>query len=240
MKLTQLILLATIALCSCTGYVVEHNVVYYKQWNEAVGSFRTKLPADAESFETLGRGYACDKAHVFRVGSIVDGADPKTFDIIDDAYATDKFRAYYYGTAIELSRPENFERIDGYYSTDRHDVFYTSKALHVCDAKKFRFVFKEDTDDNYQRWATDGCFYYLSEFKIPSDDYTNVRIFKNSAGFAKDKRWVYFLNHRINQNQDGKHILDTVDVATFEVTDYVECRDKFGCINVFHGREDCK
>lgn len=91
-----------------------------------------------------------------------------------------------------------------------------------------------------ERWATDGCFYYFNQHKIPSDDYKNVYLYRGSAGFAKDRRWVYFRNRKINFDQDGQRILDTADVETFEVRGYLDCRDKFGCINPYHGREQCE
>ena len=76
-------------------------------------------------------------------------------------------------------------------------------------------------------------------FKIPSDDYKNLFLFKGSAGIAKDKKWVYMMDRKINFDEEGNKILDTVDAATFTVTNYLECKDKYGCINVYHGREDC-
>jgi hypothetical protein len=110
--------------------------------------------------------------------------------------------------------------------------------LHVCSARDFKYVY---TDDNgWARWTTDGCFYYYMNFKVPSDDFRHMTVYKNSGGLAKDRKWVYFLDHRINYNDSGRWVIDTVDVTSFVVTGFLECRDKYGCINPYHGREHCK
>ncbi len=77
-------------------------------------------------------------------------------------------------------------------------------------------------------------------FKVPSDDFRHMTVYKNSGGLAKDRKWVYFLDHRINYNDSGRWVIDTVDVTSFVVTGFLECRDKYGCINPYHGREHCK
>lgn len=241
-KYLQTLIWLTIFLTGCTGYNIEREGVYYKDWNEARGSAQTLLKdADPETFEILNNDdYGKDENLVFYQGTIIKGADPATFEFIDDLYAKDKFRAYYAGDSIESSSSKGFRIIDSYYSADDVDIFYTTKPLQVCKTKDFKIFDNKDKMNQSQRWETDGCYYYYMNFKIPSDDYKNVYLFKESAGFAKDKRWVYMGDRKINYNDDGKKIIDTVDVETFTVTNYIECRDKFGCINAFHGREKCK
>lgn len=129
---------------------------------------------------------------------------------------------------------------DEYYSPDGYDVFYTTDALHVCDTKNFRNVFNDNSEDAWDKWVTDGCFYYIKNYKIPYNDYSHIQLYKGSGGLAKDMQWVYFLNRKINFDDSNKRIIDTVDIASFSVTGYLHCRDKYGCINVYHGREKCE
>ena len=209
------IIIISIIFVACNGYIVENGKVYYKSSNEAQGIVKRHLKnADASTFEILQNDdYARDKNFVFYQGNRVEGADPSTFEYVADLYAKDKNRAYYAGDSIESSSSNGFKIIDSYYSADNTDVYYTTKPLKVCS---------------------------VSNFKIPSNDYINVQYLKETAGFAKDKMWVYFLDRKINYNDSGKQIIDTVDVASFTVTDYIDCKDKYGCINVFHGREECR
>ena len=235
-------ILLALALTSCTGYVIEDNKVFYKSANEARGIVKRYLKsADASTFKILNNSeYAKDKSFVFYHGNLIGGADPETFEFIGDLYAKDKNRAYYSGDSIESSSSFGFRIIDSYYSADNKNIFYTTKPLNVCSVTQFKIFENSRNEAEYQRWATDGCFYYFMNFKIPSDDYKNVTYFKGSAGIAKDKRWVYMMDRIINFNDSGVKIIDTVDVATFTVSNYMDCRDKFGCINVYHGRGECE
>lgn len=106
--------------------------------------------------------------------------------------------------------------------------------------RTFIFILIKLKRTRFERWSTDGCFYYFNNFKIPSNDYENIKFFIGSAGFAKDKRWVYYRDRKINYNGKGERIIDTVDVETFNVTNYLDCSDKFGCLNHVHGRKNCK
>ncbi|MNY13719.1 hypothetical protein D3C86_1468690 [compost metagenome] len=236
-----LILILILSLNSCNQYSVENDAVYYKSWNEGTGSHKNQLVgANQKTFEILEyESYAKDDKLVFYDGQLIKGADALTFVAIGDFYAKDKNKGYYAGDSIENSKGKSFKVIDSYYSTDGYDIFYTTKALHVCSAKNFKFVYKDNSEDEWQRWTTDGCYYYFKELKIPSHDYKNVTLFKGSAGFAKDKQWIYYRNRKLNYNDTGKKILDTVDLKTFTVKNYLDCQDKFGCINPYHGREKC-
>jgi hypothetical protein len=225
----------------CTGYVVENDGVYYKDWNEARGSGKRLLKdLDPQTFEVLENDdYGKDKRFVYYQGNPINGADPITFKFVGDLYAIDKYRAYYAGDSIQSSSSNGFKIIDSYYSSDYKDIYYTTKPLHVCTPRDFKIFPNTNNESEYQRWATDGCYYYFMNFKIPSEDYKNVFLFKESAGFAKDKKWVYMMDRKINFDEEGNKILDTVDIATFTVTNYINCKDKFGCINPYHGREEC-
>jgi len=213
--------------------------VYYDDWNEGSGSHKKSLEADPETFTVLKHEkYAKDKNHVFYEGKIVKGADAATFESLDDWYARDKDRGYYGGDAVRSSNGKTFKPIDAYYSTDGIDIFYDTLPLHVCNVKDFNFINKDQ--DGWHRWSTDGCFYYYINFKVPSDDYAHVKIYQNSGGLSKDSKYVYFLDHKLNYDMHGLRVVDTIDAASFEVTGFLECRDKYGCFDPFHGRKDCK
>jgi hypothetical protein len=224
-------------LFGCSGYENDGKNVYYKSANEAVGFIKFKVDADAKTFKVLtDRSYAKDAMHAFYEGKSVLGADAQSFETIGNSYARDKFRGYYYGDSIKSSHGTTFWWIDEYYSTDSFDVFFETYPLHVCSVKQFHIVYENPGFP----WSTDGCFYYCGAYKIPSDDYEHVTIFKKSHGFAKDKNWVYFFDHKLNYDDSGRKIIDTIDAASFTVNKFSGCKDKFGCINEYHGRENCK
>lgn len=240
-QIQVLLFLGAIFLASCTGYNIERDGVYYKTFDEEQGSGKRLIKdADPENFVILEYEFGKDNQHVFYQGEIIPGANPSSFNPLTRLYATDKYRAYYAGDSIESSTSNGFEIIDEYYSKDKVDVFYTTKSLNVCSIDNFHIYSNKMEEDIRERWSTDGCFYYFNNFKIPSSDYENIAFFMGSAGLAKDKRWVYYRDRKLNYNEHGEKIIDTVDVATFNVTNYLDCSDKFGCINIYHGRKSCK
>lgn len=221
-----------------TGYDKEGDSVYYKSWNEGSGSHKDRLDADPKTFVVLKNDrYAKDKNTVFFDGQIIKGADAPTFETLSEFYARDKLSGYHDKNPVKSSHGPTFKVIDAYYSTDGIDVFYNTSPLHVCAPTNFRFVYP--SEDGWSRWTTDGCFYYYMNFKVPSDDYQNMTLYKGSGGLSKDKKWVYFLDHKLNYDVDGKKVVDTIDATSFEVTGFLECRDKYGCFNPYHGRKNC-
>ncbi len=212
-----------------TGYEKDNNAVYYNYWNEGSGSHKFKLQADPKTFHVLeGDKYAKDNRHVFFEGERIKGADALSFESISEWFARDKNRGYRGKYPVISSSGASFKTIDDdLYSSDGLDVFYDTMPLHVSSANNFHFVFNDNSED-FDRWGTDGYFYYSANFKIPSNDYANVTVYKNSGGLAKDKNWVYFLDHKINFDIDGKRVIDTVDIQSFKVTGFLECSDKWG------------
>ncbi len=223
--------------CS-TGYNNEGNAVYYEYWNEGSGQHKDKINANPKTFKVLKfSNYAKDDKNVFYQGEQILGADALTFAALDDLYARDKHNGYYGRDTVKTSHGATFRVINSYYSTDEFDVFYTIEPLKTADPKNFKFIYGEG---DYQSWTSDGKFYYYNNYKVPSDDYENMTVFDQSGGLSKDKNWVYFLDHKLNIDESGRKIIDTVDIATFKVTGYCECEDKYGCFNVFHGRKNCE
>lgn len=230
------VLFAVLSGCSA-GYQNDGNAVYYVHWNEADGEIKNKLDADPKSFKVLKYSrYAKDKQTVYYEGKVVQDADAPTFEPIYEWFAKDKNRGYDEEHPIASSKGQTFSVIDGYYTTDGTNIFLDTLPLNVCSVRNFHFVFTDGNEDEWQRWTTDGCFYYYMNFKVPSDDYAHMKIYKNSGGFSKDRKYVYFFDHKLNYDEDGKKAIDTIDVASFEVKGYLECQDKWGPINPYHGR----
>ncbi|MDR2231745.1 MAG: hypothetical protein LBE56_01330, partial [Tannerella sp.] len=73
-------------------------------------------------------------------------------------------------------------------------------------------------------------------YKVPSDDYDNLKIYPESGGITHDRFHAYYLDRNLNYDLKGNLLTDTIDIATFKVTGYLDCHDKFGTINVFRGR----
>lgn len=239
-RILILCLLSLLFTVSCNHYENEGDAVYYKSWNEAEGSrIKTLYGVDPQKFHVLKYDrYAKDDRLVFFDGDTVKGADAKSFEAIGEFYGRDKYRGYSGGDSIRSSKGATFKIIDSDYSTDGKDIFYDTIPLKVVSVKKFKFVFNLGEKD-WARWTTDGKYYYFMNFKVPSGDYGHMILYKNSGGLSKDRNWVYFRDHRLNYDDSGKMVVDTIDVRSFKVTGYLECRDKYGCFNVFHGREKC-
>lgn len=229
-----------VIISGCNKYKKKNGSVYYYSWNEANGGNETELDVHYDEFKVLKYDrYAKDDQQVFFDGRKIEDADAKSFEAVAEFFGHDKNRGYYAGDSIESSRGKTFRLINSYYSTDGHDVFFMQKPLHVVSAKDFRFVY-DSGEQGWERWTTDGHYYYIKQMKVPSNDYQHMTLYKNSGGLSKDNKWVYFQGRKLNYDDSGKKIVDTIDVASFKVTGYVECRDKYGCFNVFHGREECK
>lgn len=225
---------------ACKGYEVKDGLVYYTDWNEARGTRKVVISdADAETFEVLRDGeYARDRNYVFYHKKKIPGADPESFKPLEGLYAIDKFKGYYAGDSIIGSSSNEFKILEGGYSSDYKDVYLKTKSLNVCSVQDFKFI--EATNDKrfFTRWSTDGCHYFYLDYKVPSEHYDNIKIYSNGDGFSTDGKQIYYCGRNLMFNRAGERILDTIDLATFEV-EGINCRDKYGCINVFHGRKNC-
>ncbi|MFM7016683.1 MAG: DKNYY domain-containing protein [Bacteroidota bacterium] len=236
--MTVLLYNVVILITACSsGYKIEGDKVYYEYANEAHGQQKVLLKADAKTFQVLKHeGYAKDAHTVFYYGKELKGADVNSFESLGDFYARDKNVGWYSMDSIKGSHGPTLKIVNDYYSTDGSDYFYTSFPLHITNVQKFKFVIGEN---DYQCWTTDGAFYYFNQYKVPSFDYNHFIIYPKSGGLSRDQKWVYFYNHRLNVDENGKTIVDTIDAATMKSNGYLDARDKWGCINVYHGREKC-
>ena len=242
MKKTLTILLLLNLLSCNSEYEKRENKVYYKFWSFGQGGWNEKVVenADLKSFSEIKSEdnlYGKDKFNVYFENEIIPGADPNTFKHLKRGYAIDKNRAYYFNDSITNSSPKQFEIIDGYYSKDWKNVFYTDKSLNVCSVNDFTFVY-EDEESFLGRWSTDGCHYYFNNYKVPSNDYKNIELFKGSNGISKDTEFVYDKNQKyflpnermVFIKEKGIMVKDTIEIKTFTVQNYI-CKDKFGRIN---------
>jgi hypothetical protein len=55
----------------------------------------------------------------------------------------------------------------------------------MSDPSNFKFVYG---GGNYESWTTRGKNYYFNNYKVPSDDYENLKIYPKSGGLSKDKK----------------------------------------------------
>jgi hypothetical protein len=207
MKSMRILLIITIVFSflfvSCsTGYENDGDAVYYEHWNEGSGQHKKILDANPKTFKVLEfNNYAKDDKFVFYQGVKIIGADAKTFEAIDEFYAKDKNYGWYGSDIIKTSNGKTFKVINSYFSTDGNDVFYTTEPLNMIEPKNFKIVEGENNNDT---WTTDGKYYYYNQYKVPSDDYYNLTIYPKSGGISNDKNWVYFLDHKLNYNIEGK------------------------------------
>ena len=231
-------LLSIIFLSCSTGYKNEGDVVYYEHWNEGSGQHKNRIDADPSTFEVLKFDrYAKDDKSVFYQGEKIDGADAKTFEALDEFFARDKNSGWYGKELVKNSKGKTFSVVNSYYSTDGYDYFFTTEPLRTVNPRNFKFVHGEG---DLECWTTDGSFYFYKNYKVPSEDYNNLTIYPESGGISNDKRWAYFTDRKLNYDDEGKWVVDTIDIASFRVTGFIECRDKFGCLNVYHGRVQCQ
>lgn len=239
-KLSEYLLNIAVLICliGCSDYNVKNDGVYFEAWNEAQGKTEILIiEADKETFEKIADGYGKDKSQVFYRGRLVPGADPQTFVVIQGGYAIDRNRIYYYGDSVAESSSTDFKMLDPYFSRDHKDVYYTTEPLRVKNLREFKFLSNNNLN---KRWSTDGSSYWFNSFMVPSVNYDAIILLDNDAGFSRDEENVYYLNRNLKYNLEGERILDTLDIATFEITGFIDCRDKFGCINIFHGRVECE
>ncbi len=227
------------ALVSCsTGYHNDGHMVVYKSWNEGNGGREDTLNADAATFKILRfEDYGKDDKVAFYKSEIIAGADAATFEAIGEYYARDKNSGYYGKDRVNQSDGRTFTIINPYYSRDRKDIYFETDPLNTVNPKGFKFVYGEGESDC---WTTDGKYYYYNRFKVPSEEYANLTIYQNSGGLSKDRHWVYYQGHKLNYDFSGNKIVDTIDAASFIATGFLECRDKYGCFNVVHGRVKCE
>lgn len=244
MKKPFAILIILIFFSCSSEYEKREDKVYYKFWSFGQGGWNEKVleNADLESFSEIksdDNTYGKDEFNVYYENEIIPGADPTTFKILKKGFAIDAKRAYYYNDSIENSNPKEFEVIDYDFSKNHQNVFYKNKSLNVCSVDNFSFVFP-NKDNVLGRWSKDGCHYFYNNYKVPSDDYKNIRVYQGSHGISSDKKYVYQFdknyfetnNRKVFIKEKGIIVEDTIDIKTFVIENNI-LKDKFGNINGF-------
>jgi hypothetical protein len=153
-------------------------------------------------------------------------------------FSKDENNVYYTGSVIDDCIANNFRNLEGAYYTDGEDIFYLNKKLGVSSVNSFKLIHLELKNEAFRgltSWSTDGKHYYHFSEKVPSNDFNNITLYAN--GFAKDTQHVYQGKRNIMYNNEGTKILDTIDIASFKLNSSYKPEDKFGPINVFHGRK---
>lgn len=239
----KLIAILVFIFVSCNSkYEIKDGQVYYRFWSFGQGGWNELVLEDVEleSFIVIYEEdnlYAKDESNVFFNNKIIPGADPKTFKPIKQGYAVDAERVYYYNDSIANSSPEEFEIIDKDFSKNYQNVFYRTKPLNVCSVADFYFVFPDERNI-LGCWSTDGCFYYFNNYKVPSNDYKNIVVYKGSHGISRDNEYVYEFDknyfetnkRKVFLKEKGLIVEDTIDINTFTVENHM-LKDKFGRIN---------
>ncbi len=239
-----LLLFLTSCIKQGRGSFEEDGKRYYERWDG--GNWRLKkvlIPADLETFEIVesrfGDSFSKDKNNVFDRAQIIEGADPKSFRFPNGKngiHAIDKNRIYIHGVRpIPGSTSEGFKVLDErrVYIRDKFRVYWDSEALDICSIDNFKLVGKH--------WSTDGCHYFYNSYKIPSNDYDNIELFR--LGIAKDSENIYLKDQRVLDLLRKRGIkIDTIYAESFEPYDlkyYWIYKDKLGCIDIHNGRIDC-
>ena len=97
-------------LTSCSGRYEKNGDTWSWITTNEGGQNTKELVTDLSTFEVLDdETYAKDKHHVFRKGSIIEGADPKTFEVISSTdYAKDAAHVYFNSFKIIHADPQSF------------------------------------------------------------------------------------------------------------------------------------
>jgi len=230
------------------GYAKDDKTVFYQ--GEGIPG------ADTATFRYLGGDYAKDKHMVYFKGVCVPSADSDSFKYLKGNHARDKNRGYFAGTGIDVSTGISFTRLTAYYSTDGFDVFYKTEPLHIKSVNGFRPVFGNNEDNLFlgkvlswfftnetqeqSMWITDGYYYYKDQYKVPSENYKNIILYRNEY-IAKDREWVYIKDRKLNFDEYGNKIIDTIDPETFSILesdsyDKKIYKDKYGYFDHERGR----
>ncbi len=97
--------------------------------------------------------------------------------------------------------------------------------LETCSVENFEIIY---SDASYSI-SKDGCFYYIGQYKVPSNSYESI-IYYEKTSYFKDDNFVYQRNKKYNYDGKGIKLFD-IDIATFSVDKYGNPFDKNGLIS---------
>lgn len=94
---------------------------------------------DPNSFQLLDNPYySKDKKHVYRLGSIIEGANPLTFKTLTEYYSRDDKNIYLMNFKIPQADAENFKILNKRFTTkDNHHVYYKGTIIRGADPDTF-------------------------------------------------------------------------------------------------------
>ncbi|QHT66844.1 hypothetical protein GXP67_09325 [Rhodocytophaga rosea] len=211
-------------------YAKDKNRVYYcDEYRESQNYFLTKRKtitivdkAIADSFTSLGGGYAKDGRFAYFEGTAFPVKDIATFEGIDRYFSRDQMQAYFNRKPIAGSDGKTFEVIDYHYAKDKAQVYFYGHPGEVkediyilpCNPAAFQVL-------DYPFSKDDNQVVYENE-KMPQVHIASFQVLKN--GYSKDQNAVYFETQKIAG----------VDVTSFELyaandsltQDFYYARDK--------------
>lgn len=198
------------------GYEVRGREVYYLQMVPGkvipgIWAFEDKIEsrvpeADAKTFQILkNSSYAKDAKQVFYQGKLIPGAEAATFQWVSSDYAKDQRRVYAQGSAIAGADPGSFKMLwkDDVWQ-DKRDWYVKGQPVHIRDMASLKLVVNL-SQVNYRDgnlWAYDKYNYYAGRSSsiegIPIAHPATFQVMKNDSNYAKDQKYVYYLNDRVD------------------------------------------
>ncbi|WP_165069861.1 DKNYY domain-containing protein [Paludisphaera rhizosphaerae] len=214
--LRLILILACLVAAGCTtGYVKSGGEWTYVTINESIGREVRKVDADVATFRVLAApGYACDKAHVYKAGVVLEGFDGATFEFLKgDRYARDKNHIYFDDSIVQDADRDTFQVLGRQYARDARNVYDGSLRMNVAHPDAFHVLdegsvdernglsYFYSTDDLVNRLGSEFADHQvLYEAKGQDDRY---RIVIPSAGTATDGEWLYEGPKRSRRVHDG-------------------------------------
>lgn len=196
-----LVSLVCLVLTGCsTGYTKSGDQWTYIVINEAVGRKVLKINADVATFRILeDPEYACDKNHVYKSGTILEGFDGASFEFFGgNQYARDKNHIYF-KDSIVVGADRNTFRVLGYpYARDAKNIYCGCLRMNVVRPENFRVLEEGDVGQTSWFYSTKDLVQYLGKefsdhqvlYKAKGED-DRYRIAIGWSGTATDGVWIY-------------------------------------------------
>lgn len=94
--------------------------------------------SDPASFMMINKDYAKDKKHVYRLGSIIEGANPLTFKTLTEYYSRDDKNIYLMNFKIPQADVRSFKILNKRFTAkDNHHVYYKGTIIRGADPDTF-------------------------------------------------------------------------------------------------------
>lgn len=174
---------------SCrAGYAMDAHTVIYEGDRVA--------EAHAQTFQTIGSGYAKDRRHVYFEWTVVSET-PERFKVFDNGYATDGDKIF---CGARRLPGKNFIALGYAYAKSESAVFHKCEVLGALDPATFT-VF-----ENHPSYGRDHKVVVFDGKLIPGADPGSFEVFVPNAAHARDLRSVY-LRDKVISRADPKSML---------------------------------